>query len=274
VSRFQSDHRHRGAFLAIGKRSFAWTKARAPHRPEDLRTGHLDESLHALHAVLDELKGESIRWIFGMEQMPQWLQSPAVGARHLEELRTATLVHAKSRLGTAPGADNEWLIDGQWHPGRPFLCRALTSKTLALLSARPKVTSALDTGLSLIDHRVDGQWYCLSMPREAHLVFFKSGQCSYLRSFRLAPDQTTEDMAGQLRKEWHRDTIRANLTSDTLKWMHLSACELPCLPGDLAWASEPLQRHLSDQIKHLSASEDAEDLLRMTLALQTWEKRR
>lgn len=274
MSRFQSDHQHRGALLAIGKRSFAWTKARTPHQPEDLRTGHLDEDLQALHAVIDELKGQPIRWIFGMERMPQWLQSPAAGARHLDELRTATLVHAKSRLGNAPGADNEWLIDGQWHASRPFLCRALTSKTLALLGTRPWVTSALATGISLIDHKVDGQWYCLSMPREAHLVFFRSGQCLYLRSLRLAPDQPAEDMAAQLRKEWHRDTIRANLTSDTLKWVHLSACDLPSLPGDMTWVSEAFQQHIADQIKHPHASEDAEDLVRMILALQNWEKHR
>lgn len=275
MSRFQSDHPHRGVLLAIGKRGFAWTPSRPPHQPEELHTGPHDEDLQALRTVVDELKGQPIRWIFGMECMPQWLQSPAAGARHLDELRTATLVHAKSRLGNAPGTGNEWVIDGQWHPSRPFLCRALTSKILALLGAQPWVTSALTTGISLIDHRGKGQWFCLSMPREAHLVFFRDGKCLSLRSLRLASGQPAEDLAEQLRKEWHRDTIRANLVSDTLKWVHLYAFDpplLPHLPGDMEWVSEALQQHLSSQIKRPAASGDAEDLLRMTLALRTWEK--
>lgn len=274
MSRFQSEARRQGVFLAIGKRSFAWTEAVAPYEPDNLHTGHLDENLHALKAVLDELRGQSIRWIFGMEQMPQWLQSPAAGARNLEELRMATFVYAKSRLGIAPGSGNEWIIDGQWHPSRPFYCRAATSKTMALLGSRPMVTSALDTGLSLVNQQVAGQWYCVSTPYEAHLVFFKSGQCGYLRSLRLAPDLPLEDVAAQLRKEWHQDTIRSNFTSDILKWMHLSAQDTPRLPDDLAWVNEPLQRHMSDRMKHPHVSEDAEDLVRTILALQSWERRR
>lgn len=274
MSRFQSDDWHRGALIAIGKSSFAWAKAGIPQHLEQPRTGHLDESLSALHAVLDELKGESVRWIFGMERMPQWLQTPAVGARHLEELRTATLVQARSRLGDAPSADNEWVIDGQWHPRKPFLCRALNSRILTRMGARPNVTSALDTALSLIDSQVVGQWYCLSMPREAHLVFFKLGQCRFLRSFRLSLHHPPEGMAAQLRKEWHRDTIRANLTSETLRWLHLSACDLSSLPDDMAWVSEPLQRHFCERIKHPHASEDAEDLIRAVVALQAWRRHR
>lgn len=268
MSRFLSRTNKTMTTVAIGRDALAW-RHQGPNMDGQLHTEVLDDHGHTLRTMVDTLKGRSIRWIVGMEQMPIWLQLPVRGARSIEELRKVAQIHIGNRTNNLGDAIDPWAVDGQWHASRPFFCKALRTSLLSLMGTSPVVTSPLELAMSLLTPPWAGQWFALTTEHEAHLLYLERKTCLYLRSFRIAAKGTDPVLPDTLRKAWHMDTIRINKPSESLKWLHLGTTDLELsLEGGITWYSELLQRQLSSRLTHTTATSEAQGCLHLANAFQ------
>ncbi|WP_053281561.1 hypothetical protein [Comamonas testosteroni] len=268
-SLFELKQPPRSALAALGKSGLAWQvmigAERGPVETSDFSVGF------ARLAVLQQQM--PVRWVCGIEQMPQWLQTVPEGTRSLKELRAAATANARYRLGHLPGGAT-WVVDGPWSASTPFICRAVSSELLEHMGPRPSVTSFLEAGLQLMDRSARAQdsataWRCVSNAHEAHLFHYSVKQCQHLRSFRVRPEQQGYEIGHVVLSEWHKERVRSNLFGESLAWIHFSPREAASLPDGLQWVDAQLQSHLS-QITRPGPDGDAVHLLNVFNALATW----
>ncbi|WKL15226.1 hypothetical protein QYQ99_23210 [Comamonas testosteroni] len=268
-SLFERKGPQRSVLAALGKSGLAWQVAlgaeSGPIETSDFSAGF------ARLAVLQQRM--PVRWVCGIEQMPQWLQIVPDGVRSLGELRAAASANARYRLGTLPGGAT-WIADGYWSANAPFICRAMSSDLLEHLGARPSVTSVLEAGLQLMDRSAcardsAGAWRCVSSAHEAHLLHYSGKQCQHLRSFRLRQEPQGGEIGRVVQAEWRKERVRSNLLGDSLEWIHLGTLEEASVPDGLQWVDAQLQSHLS-LIPRPGTDGDAVHLLNVFNAVTTW----
>lgn len=268
-SLFERKGPQRSVLAALGKSGLAWQVAlgaeSGPIETSDFSAGF------ARLAVLQQRM--PVRWVCGIEQMPQWLQIVPDGVRSLGELRAAASANARYRLRTLPGGAT-WIADGYWSANAPFICRAMSSDLLEHLGARPSVTSVLEAGLQLMDRSAcardsAGAWRCVSSAHEAHLLHYSGKQCQHLRSFRLRQEPQGGEIGRVVQAEWRKERVRSNLLGDSLEWIHLGRLEEASVPDGLQWVDAQLQSHLS-LIPRPGTDGDAVHLLNVFNAVTTW----
>lgn len=172
------------------------------------------------------------RVVIGNDLARHWLLAPPIGATSLREIQAVAQARFAELFGER---SDEWLVTGDWHTGRPFICAAspkwvVTSVTGATPGAAPAVCTGTVLGRTLeLFHRQvpDNGWCCVSSPSSLVLMHLRDGVPETLRVVPVSEAASVDGIFASGAEELQREAARlAREPVVNATWLDLTARSL------------------------------------------------